>query len=511
MWLDLNQSSVQKDDSKFVPMLSNLQANILKFHGRTFAHHLFFVIDDVDSTKHWLTEFASSTITSAKKQLDDSATFKVTRQDGGPVYTLSLSSSGFRKLGKKPDIDNDEPLDNGMQGSQTLLNDNRDDWEPELANQIDFLIIVADSDPTAAANAANKIVDQVQNFATLLKNQRGNVLKMRDTKVGIEHFSYADGISQPMYLADEIAGQNSKHPQFWDDQTDLIRVLVKENDSPIEDCFGSYLVFRKLEQRVKDFKDAEGDNGNTPGKRLIKVNGNPVNVKDDTGATNNDELAGAMIVGRYENSTPVTKTSVAFSPDPSENQVTNDFDYADDKAGLKCPFHAHIRLVNPRRGDPLETDFKALLEHRITRRAIPFDDHTAPADSSPDPDQRKRFDDDKVLDIEADQLELDNQPTDKVGLLFMCYQSNIANQFEILQGFWANQGFIGQPPVKGQDSLITQGTDLPRWLPQQWNKPLHSDNFQFSKFVTMRGGEYFYTPSIPFLKSLSTVAPNNYH
>src|SRR4051812_43350539 len=123
MWLDLNQSNVQKDDQKFIPMLTNLQANILKFHGRKFAHHLFFVINNPDNTKSWIKDFASSTITSAKAQLDDVQKHHDTGTDGGTVFTLSLSGTGFGKLGKMPDIENSTPLINGLRGSKARLND----------------------------------------------------------------------------------------------------------------------------------------------------------------------------------------------------------------------------------------------------------------------------------------------------------------------------------------------------------------------------------------------------
>ncbi len=330
---------------------------------------------------------------------------------------------------------------------------------------------------------------------------------MAETKVGIEHFGYADGISQPMYLADEVNSQSES--RIWDDQTNLNMVLVEEKDG-VENCFGSYFVFRKLEQNVAGFKDAEGDNGDTPGKILIKIDGKLEEVKDNNGLPNK-ELAGAMIVGRFENSTPVTKVSVdknnPADPDPDSKHLDNDFDYAHDKAGSKCPFHAHIRLMNPRSGvtdaNP-HADPEEIRSHRITRRAIPYDDHTVTYNPALPVDERKRFPEELIDNSEL--LEKDNQPTGKVGLLFMCYQSNIKTQFEELQGQWANTGEID--PLKdsiGQDSLITQSVQnekSQRSLPVRWGEKEQSDKFNFSGFVTMRGGEYFYTPSICFLKNL---------
>jgi len=158
--------------------------------------------------------------------------------------------------------------------------------------------------------------------------------------------------------------------------------------------------------------------------------------------------------------------------------------------GLKCPFHAHVRLMNPRKGDP-EAGSVDLLSHRITRRGMPYDDLVPP-----------RLNDQEVLVITQEMLEDRDKPSDGVGLLFMCYQSSIGNAFEVLQGFWS-QGNIAPSPVnKGQDSIIMQGTEQSRMLPEQWGSANQGNPFNFSGFVKMKGGEYFFTPSIPFLKKL---------
>src|SRR5205807_2016875 len=113
MSLNLNQSNVSLDNAVFAPMLRNLQANILKFHGRDFAYHTFFRIRpaNVAAAKAWLRQFAASKVTSAEKQLRDGRAFKEARAkgmsfDGGTFYNISISSKGYDILGvgnKKPD------------------------------------------------------------------------------------------------------------------------------------------------------------------------------------------------------------------------------------------------------------------------------------------------------------------------------------------------------------------------------------------------------------------------
>ena len=506
MAIDLNQSNVALT-SHFNPMLESLQANILKFHGRTFAYHLFFQIKpaaNVAALKEWITDFATvgvplhdgstelSRITSAKKQLKDTALFKKDKKvDGGTIFTLSLSSTGYDKLDltsfKPKDADAERPgsgFEFGLKESKDFLGDDPDNWEEWAKQEIDLLIIVADSTPKTALAKADGIIAALAPFTHLLHKQRGNVLKT-DIHVGIEHFGYADGVSQPMYLADEINAQTL--PKTWNDETPLQMVLVKEGDNPNADNFGSFLVFRKLEQHVKQFKDASGDNIGVPGAskpllpNVLKSNGNP-----------NTDLSGAMLVGRFENGTPVTMMDEALNPDP--HTLTNDFDYTSDP-GLKCPYFAHIRLVNPRNGDPL-ADPAEVRTHRITRRAIPWDDNSSP-----------RFDDDKVLKITEHMLRRGKMPDGNVGLLFMCYQSDIKSHFEELQGQWANTGII-DPNVtsKGKDNLIAQPVGgvavntIPLALPVQWGHSAQSVPFTFPNFIDMKGGEYFYTPSLYFLQ-----------
>ena len=128
---------------------------------------------------------------------------------------------------------------------------------------------------------------------------------------------------------------------------------------------------------------------------------------------------------------------------------------------------------------------------------------------------------------------IEQLPTGGVGLLFMCYQSDIWEQFEFIQRFWSNHPRFLEPdmsksrnvqnnnydrtgldPVSGQslpdqsDPLIQEEAQPPQnWL-QQRDRPTTKADVKFANFVKLKGGEYFFSPSISFLKNLPNLPQN---
>jgi len=96
-------------------------------------------------------------------------------------------------------------------------------------------------------------------------------------------------------------------------------------------------------------------------------------------------------------------------------------------------------------------------------------------------------------------------PTAGVGLLFMCYQRDIAKQFEYLQARLTNnpdhlRDQTGIDPIIGQ---ARDGTAVLQQWPAQWSGCREQRvPFRFYGFVTPKGGEYFFAPSINFLRTV---------
>lgn len=459
----INQFDAEKRE-----LLENLQGNILKGHGREHTANLFIngINGNEKQLKKWLTLLASSgKVQSCYAQLRDIQIWKNRKIDGGTFMCIHISHKGYiyllgkdeaEKLGKS------DALKKGM--SNRDLKDDINLFESGLSIESDFMLIVANNDLETLENELKIIDQELTNIATIEFIQRGDAIK-NEAGAGIEHFGYVDGISQPVFFEDEFATykkQNGNPSTLTFDPSASVN-LVLENDPYIRDssAFGSYLVFRKLEQDVHGFKKAE--------KELADRNHLDLDGEDA-------ERAGAMIVGRFEDGTPVQLSAEAGL---INNATVNNFDYNPTDQS-KCPYHAHIRKTNPRS----DIGMKNSKSHIMARRGIPYGIR---------------------LDNPNDG-QFDNKPNGGVGLLFMSYQADIEKQFEFIQKSWANdETFLNRDPNEniGLDPIIGQGKSNTKGAyAQQWGKPKTMQNFSFEQFVTTRGGGYYFAPSIPFLKTL---------
>jgi deferrochelatase/peroxidase EfeB len=202
---------------------------------------------------------------------------------------------------------------------------------------------------------------------------------------------------------------------------------------------------------------------------------------------------GAMVIGRFEDGTPLALQSAWGMHDP----VPNDFNYSSDLHGLKCPHFAHIRKVNPR-GCGLERPVDER-RHFFPRRGQTYG---------------LRWDD-------PNDYRIDDKPENGVGLLFMAFNSDIGAQFVYTQRMFANatpELAIPESPFGLADMLAGQGRRpaIVEW-PVSWGggdaEQVSLDAKRtapcFDSFVSMRGGEYFFMPSLAFLETLSSdVGPN---
>jgi Dyp-type peroxidase family len=436
-------------DPSVAALLDNLQANILKGHGRNHTVNLFlsFDADKKDRIKAAIRQL-SGQLKTAKQQLIEAEEFKASKKDGGTVRCFFMTFAGYKELGLEAIAPDGNAFRSGMKARSNVLNDTPENWDDNFKNnKIHAMLLLADEDTTRLKGEFDSVKDSLEAIGINILFEEHGDQQRNDRGHGVEHFGYVDGRSQPLLLTEDIASEKNMTDgvSMWDPSFPISQVLATKGDS----LLGSYFVFRKLEQNVFAFKRKEQD--------LSFV----LELTDE-----DRELAGAMVVGRFEDGTPVVLRKKAGI---GGDAVPNNFNYDDDKQGLKCPFHSHIRKTNPR-----EESKRAPI---MARRGITYGER-----------------EEGMVD----------RPEKKVGLLFMSYQASLENQFEFTQQSWANSpNFPSQRA--GIDPVIGQGTNPPnsQQMPPKWGNPEPDKKAtEFKDFVTMKGGEYFFAPSITTLKNL---------
>jgi len=272
---------------------------------------------------------------------------------------------------------------------------------------------------------------------------------------------YKDGIDQPAVEGSGFAsppayGRPIKAGEFILGYPGETGVPLPMPQPDILGRNGTYVGFRKYQARVGAFNRFLRDNGSTEEER---------------------ELLAAKLVGRWRSGAPLTlapdKDNPALGADPQRN---NDFDYANDPHGRQVPFGAHIRRMNPR--DTKLTRLTDVNIHRLIRRGTTYG---PPYDPS-------------ALSEADDEIER--------GSIFLFISAKAMATIEFLQQEWINDGdFINangeRDPIIGrqvEEAVFT----IPR-------EPVRRRIHGIETFNVLRGGEYFFMPSLSALRWLSEL------
>lgn len=368
-------------------------------------------------------------------------------------------------------------------------------WGGPNNEEVHILLMVFGEDEKAAMEYYNEL--QTEFAASGLKE----VLQLDGQTLpgNKEHFGFRDGISQPVikgtgrtgpandYInaGEFLMGYKNEYDVYPD--TPIVTSPQGNTNLLTDDVGGSgykdlgrngtYMVLRQLEQNVKAYWTFINDK-----------------TKNDDGSVNvaaSNKLA-AKMMGRWPSGAPVVKwpdaDPVTLFPDadPAKFIDDNDFSYNDtDKEGMKCPFGSHLRRTNPRdsfEDNGAKESYKLSNRHRIIRRARLYGD---PYQGSP----------------------TNTEPNGEVGLLFTCFNADISRQFEFIHYTWANypkfkQLYNDPDPIIGVRENPLAGTDQIFTIP---DKPVNKYITGLQQFVTVKGGAYFFLPSITALRYLTTL------
>ncbi|CAL1712074.1 unnamed protein product [Somion occarium] len=492
-----------------IPNPANIQGDVYLLFPKVAECFLFFWIGDVPKFKAALKNY---TPTSSAGVIANLQTISKAKERGEVVdivqTQIAFSRSGLTKLGWT-DAVGDVRFDGGsMRRDKEALGDQRQWSDIFDSGTVQGVFIIAAADAAKRDDARVKLEQQfnagVEKFSHLNGDRRTGDFK------GHEHFGYMDGISQPALrdLVQPHKGQIEVDPGVvvmgykGDPVFDNLDPNVPKRPSWTKD--GTFMVFRKLEQDVKGFNDYLQRNAHRWKDFWPDGTVEPP-LSDQEGA----DLWGARMIGRWKSGCPVDKSpyrdNKEIAGNPDEN---NDFDYIvpfqTGPSDIRCPFTAHTRKTAPRDLDPYMSK-KFLQSTAIVRAGLPYGKEYTEA-----PDDPER------------------------GLLFACYSSSIANGFYLQTTGFANNDYFpitGVSPAKhGQDPIlggpgpianadITSTGDLKLkgevtvylqdktgCQPLEINgfaKPYVPSVYTQDFFVTSRGGEYLFVPSIEMVKQLA--------
>lgn len=376
--------------------------------------------------------------------------------------SVALSFQGLKALGvPQASLDSFAPeFQQGMAARAKVLGDTGESspehWEKPLGSSDVHVVVAAVSpDPEhleGALERARKVYQELLGV-TEIWHQDCHVLP--DER---EPFGFKDGISHPAIEGTGIPGTNPNEGPlkagefvlgYPDEMGDV--PLIPQPEALGRN--GSYVVFRKLHQRVAAFR------------RYLKEN---------SSSSEEEELLAAKMMGRWRSGAPLALCPLHDNPElGTDRQRNNAFLFKqDDPIGYKTPPGSHIRRMNPR-----DTDVAGIVRiHRMIRRGTSY--------GPPLPDG-------VLVD---DGIER--------GLMFAFVGTHLGRQFEFVQSEWMNDSqFFGGSSEKDPVAGAAAGTgsfDIPR-------RPLRKRLQGLSRFVTTRGGEYCFLPGLRALRWLGEL------
>jgi len=464
--------------------LQDIQGLLIRSHKEmSYAKYLMAHIREPEKAKSWLSDIFPEITNGISKPTD----FRL---------QIAFTHSGIRKLCNAKMYGFVVEFEQGMATDfrSRVLGDLEEsaprnwEWGGPNNKALDFVLMVFAPSEQSLSQKHEEIL------SLWTQNEIEHIISLDapPNPHGKEHFGFADGITQPVMpglsktdLPENTVAQGEfilGYPNGYDQLP--ATPLLKEINDPDQQLpaskeagfrdfgkNGSYMVFRQLEQDVEGFWKQ---------------------VKEGTKQIGKEESAcvytASKMVGRWPNGKPMTQDSENESQfDPKEKYFL--YLENEDKFGHKCPLGSHVRRTNPRDVLPdnkSESSIEISNLHRILRRGRIYG-----------PPLHKSFSVEKIKDIPND-----NQ---KRGLHFICFNANIARQFEFIQHMWCNNtkfdGLYNDPdPVLGIKDYRDRSKKHDFTIQSD---PVRQKIYGLTRHVEIKGGAYFFMPGLRALKFLS--------
>jgi Dyp-type peroxidase family len=445
------------------------QGNIVRgYRHLRHAAYLFCQIEDTGAARELLARLAESSVTTDEHW----------PREQRPQSTLNISftHAGLDRLGWAPAFEQFEDFREGMRRRAALhLRDtgpnDPESWEPKLRDGAHILFTVYGHERAVCEAEVDELSGRLGHAGiAAFFCQYADTLPLPSGRHAREAFGFRDGFSQPSLLsATNSRGDRSRSPkgegavmrgatltgrsrwrairlgEFLLGHVDEDEVTAGGEDSHGVLRNGTFMVWRKLEQRVTAMSDffEQAAHGDGERRRWLE----------------------AKVIGRWRDGTSLIDAPYAQPPARvPDGRPGNEFDYGSDASGSRCPLGAHVRRANPRTS--LKWGTERTRRHRIIRRGMPYEDG------------------------------------DERGLIFVCFNASITRQFELIQGKWMMDGDafgLGDD----QDVLLGHGPQGKITIDGDRARPATFLGPPAEPFVRTRGGYYLYVPGISALKLIA--------
>jgi Dyp-type peroxidase family len=482
--------------TKLVLDLGEIQGDVLALLQKDIENFVFFKIAEKGSFKELVKRHIIGRITTAQRAQQRELTIQHRKEAGEKVLdefvslNLGFTRDGLSQLIGAQGVKFDPAFERGAADQHTIeiLNDPPClTWiEKFVSDRIDGVFLITGRYRSSVTSQSAEIFRLFGSSVRIVYSELGNTRP--GTERGHEHFGFSDGISQPgirgltlnrnpiyrphqglpgqdlVWPGEFVFGYPGQDPEDPDKEG-----LVPPMAAPWMRN-GSYLVFRRLEQKVPEFRRFLAE-------QAARLGMDPA-------------LLAARMIGRWKSGAPMQlaplRDSYGLGHDDNRN---NDFKFGDDPSQRRCPYAAHIRKMNPR--DDTAEGRAEVQRHRIIRAGIPFGPEVAPGEAI---------------------------TSHSRGLMFVCYQTSIERQFEFIQRSYANApNFVSGKMHPGGGGAVTPGFDpiigqaagsgarqmdepFPNYPAGNRRTTLEMPN----QFVVLTAAAYLFMPSISVLRTVLT-------
>jgi deferrochelatase/peroxidase EfeB len=296
-------------------------------------------------------------------------------------------------------------------------------WEDNYREGLDAFLLLAHDDDIRLADFAGRARAELSNIGIIVAEEHGR--RLRPSANGawdIEHYGFREGVAKVRH---------------HDRVLTLERSTGKSQDGKNgQGCFAAFL---KLEQNVLRFIRASQELAG----RVNRENGWRI------GSQGVRELA----VGRRVDGEPLA---------PKRNNDKDDFTFQGVSPDV-CPYHAHIRVMNPRNGNEPPAFLRRGLAYGPERTDL------------------------------NEPVTRQLPPSAGSGLLFLSFQQSLLDFLDLMIR-----------AQKALDPMLARSSQAAgnRGQEQSWIIGGREVRYPMSNLTTIRGGEYFYIPSMQFIDRL---------